>query len=418
MNRRELFAQGAAIASAVAFMGSARQAAAQGQEIAIGIIYPMSGANAQIGVDARHAFEVAANIVNAAHDVKLPTAANAGLAGLGGAKIKLIFADHQGDPQKGRAEAERLITQDKVVAIVGSFHSSVSNTVSATCERYAVPFMCADSSSPSLHRRNLKYFFRPAAHDEMFSAAMFDFLDAQKKAGKKVETVALFYEDTIFGTDSSNVQRKLAAERGYKVVADIKYKSNSPSLTAEVQQLKTADADVLLPSSYTTDAILLVKTMNELGYKPKNMIAQAAGFSEKSVFDAVGDKLVGLISRASFAVDLGLKRPSAKYVNDLFRSRADRDLNDNTSRQLMALLILADGIDRAKSTDGAKIRDALAATNISGEDTFMPWKQVKFGEDGQNVDASPVLIQYNGKGFKTIFPSNVAAGDTIWPMNG
>ena len=87
---------------------------------------------------------------------------------------------------------------------------------------------------------------------------MLDFLDQERKNGKKIDTVALFYEDTIFGTDSSNTQRKLAAERGYKVVADIKYRSNSPSLTSEVQQLKSANPDVLLPSSYTTDSILLV----------------------------------------------------------------------------------------------------------------------------------------------------------------
>jgi branched-chain amino acid transport system substrate-binding protein len=59
----------------------------------------------------------------------------------------------------------------------------------------------------------------------MFSAAMFDFLDTQKAKGKKIETVDLFFEDTIFGTDSSNVQRKLAAERGYKLVADLKYRT-------------------------------------------------------------------------------------------------------------------------------------------------------------------------------------------------
>ena len=165
--------------------------------------------------------------------------------------------------------------------------------MSATTERYGIPYVAADSSSPSLHRRNMKFFFRPAAHDEMFSKAMFDFMDALKKKGKKIETIALFHEDTIFGTDSSNVQQKLAEERGYKVAADIKYRANSPSLTAEVQQLKSADADVLMPSSYTTDAILLVKTMAELGYKPKNIVAQAAGFSEKTVFDTVGDKLTG-----------------------------------------------------------------------------------------------------------------------------
>ena len=87
---------------------------------------------------------------------------------------------------------------------------------------------------------------------------MFDFFDEMKKKGKPVESIALFYEDTIFGADSSTVQRKLAKEKGIKIVADIKYRSNSPSLTAEVQQLKAANAQVLMPSSYTTDAILLM----------------------------------------------------------------------------------------------------------------------------------------------------------------
>jgi branched-chain amino acid transport system substrate-binding protein len=417
MNRRQVLLSGAAMA-AMAPLG--RMASAQAiSEVVIGVVYPMSGANAQIGVDARHAFETALDIINGDHDLPRPGAKGVGLAGLGGAKIRLVFADHQADPQKGRSEAERLMTQDKVSAIIGAFHSSVSNTISAATERYAIPYMCADSSSPSLHRRNLKFFFRPAAHDEMFSKAMFDFMDAQKKKGKKVESIALFHEDTIFGTDSSNVQRKLAEERGYKIAADVKYRANSPSLTAEVQQLKSADADVLMPSSYTTDAILLVKTMAELGYKPKNIVAQAAGFSEKTVFDTVGDKLMGLISRASFSLDLAGKRPFITTVNEMFKKRANRDFNDNTSRQFMALLILADAIDRAKSIEGEKIREALAATNIPGEKTIMPWQAVKFGPDGQNEVADPVLLQHVGEGkFTTIFPEAVAATAAVWPMNG
>ena len=73
------------------------------------------------------------------------------MPGLGGAKIRLVFADHQGDPQKGRAEAERLITQEKVCAIVGTYQSAVAVTVSQICERYQIPFLSADNSSPSLH---------------------------------------------------------------------------------------------------------------------------------------------------------------------------------------------------------------------------------------------------------------------------
>jgi branched-chain amino acid transport system substrate-binding protein len=416
LNRRQVLVSGAAMAAIAPF---GRMAFAQGADVTIGVVYPMSGASAQIGVDARHAFETAAEIINGDFDLPLPGAKGAGLAGLGGAKIKLAFADHQADPQKGRAEAERLMTQDKVSAIIGAFHSSVSNTVSAATERYGIPYVAADSSSPTLHRRNLKFFFRPAAHDEMFSKAMFDFMDGLKKKGKKIETIALFHEDTIFGTDSSNVQKKLAEERGYKVAADIKYRANSPSLTAEVQQLKSADADVLMPSSYTTDAILLVKTMAELGYKPKNIIAQAAGFSEKTVFDTVGDKLTGLISRGSFSLDLAAKRPFITTVNDMFKKRSGRDLNDNSSRQFMALLILADAIDRAKSAEGEKIREALAATSIPGEQTIMPWQAVKFGADGQNELSDPVLLQYTGGGkFTTIYPEAAAVAEAVWPMNG
>src|ERR1700761_3832628 len=127
-------------------------------EVKIGIIYPFSGASAQIGVDAQRAFETAAEIINNNYDFDLPLAKGAGLPGLGRAKIQLIFADHQSDPQKGRAEAERLITQEKVCAIIGTYQSAVAVTVSQICERYQIPFLSAENSSPSLHRRGLKYF--------------------------------------------------------------------------------------------------------------------------------------------------------------------------------------------------------------------------------------------------------------------
>jgi branched-chain amino acid transport system substrate-binding protein len=391
-------------------------ARAQTSEVLIGATYPLSGAGAQVGVDAQRAFETAIDIINNDQDFGLPLAKGLGLPGLGGAKIRMVYADHQGDPQKGRAEAERLITQEKVCAVLGSYQSAVAVTVSQICERYQVPFLSADNSSPSLHRRGLKYYFRASPHDEMFSAGMFDFLDAMKKKGAKAETLALFHEDTIFGTDSANAQTKLATERGYKIVADIKYRANSPSLSAEVQQLKAANADVLMPSSYTTDGILLVKTMAELGYKPNAIVAQAAGFSEKALYDAVGDKLEGAITRGSFSLDLAAKRPMVGKINDLFKAKSGKDLNDNTSRQFMAMIVIADAINRAKSTDGEKVRDALAATEIPGEQTIMPWKRVKFDDMGQNNDADPVLLQYVGGKFVTIFPSQAAVAEPVWPM--
>jgi branched-chain amino acid transport system substrate-binding protein len=389
---------------------------AETPEVLIGVIYPFSGASAQQGIDAQKAYETAAEIINNSYDFDLPMAKDAGLPGLGGAKIKLVFADHQSDPQKGRAETERLITQDKVCAVIGTYQSAVAVTVSQICERYQIPFISADNSSPSLHRRGLKYYFRAAPHDEMYSAAMFDFFDAMKKKGTKIETLSLFHEDTIFGTDSGNAQLKLAGDRGYKVLADIKYRANSPSLSAEVQQLKAANADVLLPSSYTTDGILLVKTMAELGYKANAIVAQDAGFSEKALYDAVGDKLEGVISRGTFSLDLAAKRPMVGKINAMFKEKSGKDFNDLTSRQFMGLIVMADAIDRAKSTDGDKIRDALVATDMPGEITIMPWKRIKFDEMGQNNDADPVLLQYIGGKFVTIYPPQAAIAEAVWPM--
>src|SRR5271154_857580 len=391
-------------------------ARAQTSEVVIGIIYPFSGASAQQGVDAQKSYETALEIINKDYDFDLPLAKGEGLPGLGGAKIRLVFADHQADPQKGRAETERLITQEKVCAVIGTYQSSVAVTVSQVCERYQIPFLSADNSSPSLHRRGLKFYFRAAPHDEMYSAAMFNFFDAMKKKGTKIETLSLFHEDTIFGTDSGNAQIKLAGERGYKIVSDIKYRANSPSLSAEVQQLKAANADVLMPSSYTTDSILLIKTMVELGYKANAIVAQDAGFSDKALYDAVGDKLEAAISRSTFSLDLATKRPMVGTINAMYKERSGKDLNDLTSREFMGLLVMADAINRAKSTDGQNIRNALATTDISGEQTIMPWRRIKFDEMGQNNDAEPVLLQYVGGKFVTIYPLQAAIAEAIWPL--
>src|SRR5260370_20176171 len=206
-------------------------ARAQTSEVVIGVIYPFSGASAQMGVDAQKSYETALDIINKDHDFDLLLAKGEGLSGLGGAKVRLVFADHQSDPQKGRAETERLITQEKVCAVIRTYQSAVAVTVSQICERYQIPFISPDNSSPSLHRRGLKFYFRAAPHDEMFSGAMFDFFDAMKRKCTKIDPLSLFHEDTIFGTDSGNAQLKLANDRGYKVVSDIKYRSNSPSLS-------------------------------------------------------------------------------------------------------------------------------------------------------------------------------------------
>ncbi len=399
---------------ALGWIGRARAA----EEVVIGVLLPMTGNSAQVGLDNRMALEVTAAIINDRHDpLPMLLGGGGGLDRLGGAPIRLVFTDHQGDPQKARAEAERLITQERVAALLGTYQSATAATVSQVADRYEVPFVSADNSSPSLHRRGLKWFFRTSPHDEMFTQAMFEFFKAEgERTGRPVRSVALFYEDSVFGTDSSAVQRKLAGEAGIKVAADIKYRANSPSLSSEAQRLRAGDADVLMPSSYTSDAILLMRSMTEVGYKPRAIMAQAAGFQEQSFLSAVGPLAEGVFSRSSFALDAAKSRPAIPAVNALFRARAGKDLNDNTSRQVVALQVLADAINRAGSTKPGDVRAALVATDVPGDQTIMPWRGVRFDDQGQNAIATPVIQQVVDGIYRTVFPADVAAREATWNL--
>jgi len=391
---------------------------AQPKEVVIGVLYPTTGPTAQAGIDSKVAAELAVEIVNGKHDLDLPLARTEGLPNLGGAKVRLIVVDHQGKPELGQSEAERLITQEKVVALYGAYHSSVSATASQVAERSGIPYLSGESSSPTLHRRGFKWFFRTSPHDEHFSIAMFEFLkEFQAKKGVKFPTVATFYEDTLFGSDSSRVQEKIAGEQGYKVVEKIAYRSRSTSLTSEVQRLKAAGPSVLLPTGYTNDAILFVRTARELDYNASMILTQDSGYIESDFITATGKDAEGIMSRSVFSLDLAAKKPMVAKVNAMYKAKQGKDLNDNTSRSFTGMVVLLDAINRAGSTDPEAIRKALLATDLKPGQLIMPWKGVKFDPaTGQNESGTPLITQWRGGQLKIVWPFDLASTDVLYPL--
>src|SRR3970040_7965 len=206
-------------------------ATAQPKDIVIGVVYPMSGPSAQAGVDNKPVFEIAAEIANGTIDLPFPFYQRLkGLPGLKGARVRLIFADHQGKPEIGQAEAERLITQEKVAALVCCWHSNVTATASPVAERHCVPVLNAESSSPGLTARGFQWFFRTSPHDGHFTQVMFEFFrDFQAKRGVKLKTLGLTYEDTTFGSDSGQVEKELDQKYGYDVILDLQYRARATS---------------------------------------------------------------------------------------------------------------------------------------------------------------------------------------------
>ena len=388
------------------------------KEVVIGVIYPMTGPAAQAGTDNRPVFELARDIANGQVEIPFPFYQKLkGMPGLGGAKVRLIFTDHQGKPEVGQAEAERLITQEKVHALVGAWHSSVTATASQVAERFGVPYMNAESSSPGLTQRGFKWFFRTSPHDEHFSQAMFDFYrDFEKKRGVKVKTLGLTYEDTLFGSDSGKVQKELAKKYGHEVVLDMQYRARSTSLVAEVQRLKAANPDVWMPTSYQTDAILFVKHAKELDYNPKMIMAQDAGHISPDFLAAVGKDAEGTMTRAPFSTDLIDKKPVAKVVNAEYKKRHGKDLYDFPARAFTGMMTLLDAINRAGSTQPAAIQKALRETNVPGDQLIMTWEGVRFDENGQNTGVRAIILQLQGGQYHTVWPFDAATREVLYPI--
>src|SRR5258705_1177006 len=132
---------------------------AQTKTVKIGAIYPLSGNAASAGVHAKAAIETAVEIINNGHPGlgNLPLTKNAGLAGLGGAKVEVVFADNQGSPAVGQNQALRLITEEKVVALSGAYQSGITLTTSAISEKYGIPFVNGESVPANLTERRFKW---------------------------------------------------------------------------------------------------------------------------------------------------------------------------------------------------------------------------------------------------------------------
>jgi branched-chain amino acid transport system substrate-binding protein len=393
-------------------------APAAAQEIVLGVIYPLTGPAASTGIELKNAAQLAADLINGTDkSVGLPLAGAGGIPGLKGAKLKLVFADHQGNPQVGATEAERLITQEKVAALQGAYFSSVTATASQTAERYGVPFLNADSSSVGLTNRGFKWFFRTTPHDELFAQNAFQFLkDLEKKKGVKVKRIAIFAENTEFGTGAAKLQEKYAKENGYEIVGKVLYPPKGTQLTSEVQKLKASNPDIVMQSSYLGDAILSMKTYKDLGFLPTGLLANDAGFNDSEFLKTMGKDGDYVISREVWALDLAAQKPVVARANALLQARHGVNFNGNSARAFTGIFALADAINRAGSTRPEDIQKALRATDIPGDQLIMPWSGIQFDETGQNRKGAGIIVQVQGGKYVTVWPFALASKDVVWPL--
>jgi branched-chain amino acid transport system substrate-binding protein len=394
------------------------QASAQ-QTVKIGAVFPLSGNAASAGVHAKAAIETALDIINNAHPElgSFPLAKSAGLAGLGGAKVEVVFADNQGSPATGQNQTLRLITEEKVVALTGAYQSGITLTASAIAEKYGIPFVNGESVAANLTERGFKWFFRvtPVASD--FAKIYYDFLKEMKAAGIKTDNVALVHDNTEYGTSVSSVITNVFKENGQTIALDIPYAVNATDVQSQILQLKEKKPDVIIMIAYASDAILYAKTMQALDYKPPMIIADDSGYSDPSFIKAVGKISQGVFNRSSWSV--GPPGSPTALIAEMYKKKSGDEMDDTAARQMQAFFVLADAIDHAGSTDPAKIQAALKATDLKPDQLMIGYKGVKFDDKGQNILASGLIIQLqDGENYVAVWPKANAEKAPITPYKG
>jgi branched-chain amino acid transport system substrate-binding protein len=393
LRRREFLAKsarGALAMGALAAVGMPRIARGAEQTVNIGALYPTTGSFAQIGQGCVNAAKLAAEMVNDAGGIK----------SLGGAKLNLIVSDVQSDTTVTRTETDRLINSYNLSAIHGVFASALTLIASEVAERAKVPILTG-SSSDQLNKGR-RYTFTPFSRASQFAQAQ---LQMAKLVSDKPK-VAVIFENTAFGTATSNGLREQAPGVGAEIVLFEPYSAGISDAGPLINKVKASGANMLFPVSYLNDLILIIRTIKQVGLDNIAINGGSGGFVIPDFYKNVGNAAEGLLGVAHWNHDIDA---NAQKVNAEYQKLHGEFLFEYAGGLVAQTFMIADALERAASTDPQKVRDALASLDISsGYAAMCPGGKVKFGPDGKNIYAHPVGVQWQKGDLATVFPQDEA----------
>jgi branched-chain amino acid transport system substrate-binding protein len=351
----------------------------------IGGLYPVTGSMAQIGVGIVAAAKLAVEMVNE----------GGGIKSLGGAKMNLIISDIQSDTTVTRTETDRLISSNKLSAIHGCFASAFTLIASEVAERAKVPLLTGSSSDQLNKGRS--YTFTPFARASQFAKAQ---LQMSKLVGDSPK-VAVIFENTAFGTSTSNGLKELAPGEGVEIVMFEPYSAGFADAGPLINKVKASGANALFSVSYLNDLILIVRTVKQVGLNIA-INGGSGGFVIPDFYKNVGKLAEGLQGVAHWNHDMDA---NAQKVNVEYKKRTGDFLFEYAGGLVAQTFMIADALERAGSADPQKVRDALATLDVSsGYAAMAPGGKVKFGPDGKNIYGYPVGVQWQNGDLASVFP--------------
>jgi len=378
------------------------------EDVQIALFAMLSGPGVDMGKMSRDGAEMAVEDINA----------SGGIKALGGAKIKLVVADVTSNAAQGPSVMERTLSTGKISAAVGCGASQMTLTCLPVIEKSQVPLLTS-SISDKITQQGYKYVFEICPKGSQFGATQVKFLTYLKnKYNLPIKQVGFVYENTAYGTSTAGGLKETALKEGYKIglfeAYDAKFTDASPLVT----KIKASGVDVIFPVSYTTDAELIISTMQAMRVNPL-VIGGGAGFIWPDIYKSLGDRINGVFSVGSWSWDSKniMSDPQRKTVVERYKKRFGTFMPEQAGEHYAMIWTLKDAIEKARSTDPKKIRDAMASIEITrGLAAIMQPGKIKFDKTGWNLYVHPTMIQWQRGEPRTVYPEEDATNDVVWPI--
>src|SRR5919201_6777332 len=399
MNRRAFLTTAAGTLALGAVPGIGR---AQGKDVKLGYILPVTGPLAFEAQLSLNGLQLAVDEINNAGGVKA----------LGGAKLTLLPGDTQQKVELGNSEATRLIDQG-VSALIGPFSILVAYSVRQITEKNRTPFMLLAAVADNLTEGGLRYVFRVQPNGKSMSTlTMTNMFEMAKAANAPIKRVAMMHEDGNFGTTMGNHVEAFAGQLGYALVQRIPYNLKSPDFTAELSKVKAAKPDLLVISGYYGDSKIIAETAAKLRIGVHALVGLANAAYSNPKFIADNRELTDNLFDGNYWHNPQSAR--AKAVFDAYQKRFNAILTSHGVQAYAVIGVLRDALERAASTDRDKLRDAIARTNLA--DHILPQDAIKFDDTGENANASPALLQVQNGRPVVVGPARFAEARPVFPV--
>lgn len=390
-----------ALAAAVAVPG-----AALGDDvITLGAAVSLSGKYSTNGDHTQKGYDLAVKVVN-----------DRGGVDVGGKKYKLAikYYDDESTSARGAELAERLIEQDGVKFMLGPYSSGLTKAIAPVTEKHGVPMVEGNGASRSLFSKGYKYLFAVLSTSEQYlSSSIALAVEKASAFGKKPTelTIAMAFENDAFSQDIRAGIIDDAKKYGLKIVIDDKLPKELNDMAATLTKVKALRPDILVVSGHAKGAATAVRQISEMKVDVP-MLAMTHCDSAK-IIKKFGAAAEDTLCASQWAPTLSYKDDyfgSAADYAALFQKTYDYAPPYQAAESSAAVLTFVDAFQRAGSLDPAKVRDALAATEMQ---TF--YGNIKFDETGKNIAKPMVMFQVQDGKYEVVAPTKWAAKDVVLP---